>query len=236
MNDVTYEEAYKNVVIKIYRDDDSQSPEEWQDENLFLVAYHRDFTVDKKISQGLAQCITNNGKYEDDSINDEARQYIKDYYIFGLEAYIHSGISLSLSREGNFPDRNWDVSQLGVVLVSKEEAKTRKEAQKLAKGLIKTWNEYLSGNVYGYVIEDKDGEHLDSCWGFYGDYEENALKEARTIAEVSNKELEKKLKADKLDTKQRLDNKNMMDSTLGDMLQSKSETIKRHALGILKAL
>ena len=236
MNDVTYEEAYKNVVIKIYQDDDTQSPEEWQDENLFLVAYHRDFTVDKKISQGLAQCIANNGKYEDDSHEERAKEIKKLYHIFGLEAYIHSDISLSLSREGNFPDRNWDVSQLGVVLVSKKEAKNRKEAHKIAKGLIETWNEYLSGEVYGYVIEDKNGEHLDSCWGFYGDYEENALKEARTIAEVSNKELEKKLKTDKLDTKKRLNDKNMMNETLGDMLQSKDETIKRHALGILKAL
>ena len=235
MNDI-YEEAYKNVVIKIYRDDDSQSPEEWQDENLFLVAYHRDFTVDKKISQGLAQCITNNGKYEDDSINDEARQYIKDYYIFGLEAYIHSGVHLSLLHESNYLDRAWDVSQLGLVFVSKKEWKSRKAAKEGASALLETWNDYLSGNIYGYVIEDKEGENLDSCWGFYGDYEENALKEARDIAEYSNKELEKKIKTDKLDTKKRLNNKNMMDSTLGDMLQSKNETIKRHALGILKAL
>lgn len=25
------------------------------------------------------------------------------------------------------------------------------------------------GDVYGYVIEDSEGEHIDSCWGFYTD-------------------------------------------------------------------
>lgn len=28
----------------------------------------------------------------------------------------------------------------------------------------------FSGRVYGYVIE-QDGEEIDACWGFVGDYE-----------------------------------------------------------------
>lgn len=32
-------------------------------------------------------------------------------------------------------------------------------------------NQYLLGDVWGFVVEDKDGEHLDSCWGFFGDDE-----------------------------------------------------------------
>ena len=41
---------------------------------------------------------------------------------------------------------------------------------------------YLTGEVYGYEIEDPDGEEDgDSCWGFYGfDY---CMQEARSIVD-----------------------------------------------------
>jgi hypothetical protein len=204
MHDAMYEEKFHNLTIKIYPDDDARSPDEDGDDGLFLVGYHRDFTVDRGsrdketgkytpgISQELAQNIARGGEYEDGSVCDEAAEYIKKYHIFGLEAYIHSGVSLALSREGNFPDRQWDVSQLGFVFASKKEWRMRKSAEKAARGLVATWNDYLSGNVYGYVVEDADGEHLDSCWGYFGDYKEGALKEGRSIAEWHYKDIMKK--------------------------------------------
>jgi hypothetical protein len=179
MEDAIFTEKKDGLTLNIYRDEHEMSPDEDGDDGLFLVGYHRDFTVDRKVSQGLAQCIARGGKYEDDSENSEALDYIKKYHIFGLEAYIHSGVVLALSSEGNFPDRQWDVSQLGLVFASKKEWRMRKSARKAALGLIETWNDYLSGNVYGFVIEDEGGTHYDSCWGFSGDYEDNCLPEAR---------------------------------------------------------
>ncbi len=182
----------------LVQDDNAMSPDEDEDEGLFLVGYHRDFTVNREkrkydketgrstvidngISKELAQHIANGGKYEDGSIDSEAKDYIKKYHIFGLEAYIHSGVVLALSNEGNFCDRQWDVSQLGLVFVSKEEWKTRVKAREAAIGLIETWNQYLSGDTYGIVKEtyDKDKEQLDhdACWGFGGyDYALESLK------------------------------------------------------------
>lgn len=46
------------------------------------------------------------------------------------------------------------------------------------------WNQYLSGDVYGYVIEH-NGEHVDSCWGFYG--LDNCKQEAVDSAEYAAK-------------------------------------------------
>ena len=140
----------------------------------------------------MAQDIARGGKYEDGSENSEALQYCKDYHIFGLEAYIHSGVVLALSREGNFPDRQWDVSQLGLVFVSKKEWKTRAKAREAALGLIEYWNSCLSGEVYGFVIEDSEGGTLDSCWGFFGDYDENCLPDAMASALRCNREEAKK--------------------------------------------
>jgi len=30
------------------------------------------------------------------------------------------------------------------------------------------YDQYLRCEVYGYIIEDEDGNHVDSCWGYYG--------------------------------------------------------------------
>ena len=177
----------------LVRDDNPISPDEDGDDALFLVGYHRDFTVDGprvyhklpdgvkrdpadkghlKVDREEARAIMRGGKYEDDSIHEAARDLIKEYHIFGLEAYIHSGVALALSHEGNFCDRQWDVSQLGLVFVSKKYYRTNKKARKAALSLIENWNAYLSGDVYGCVREkyDKDKKQIseDSCGGFSG--------------------------------------------------------------------
>lgn len=227
--------------INIYQDEDARSPEEDGDDNLFLVGYYRDFTVDRGrcelvtifpeekfteapdkqqyaagygwksykeakaaglinkqvrrgryvpgISQDLARSIANNGKDEDGEICYEAQEYLKKYHVFGLEAYIHSDVRLALSREGNFPDRQWDVSQLGLVFASKEEWRLRKSAEKAARALLEYWNDYLSGSVYRYMIETPDGEEVGGCGGFYGyDHTKSGLIES---AEAEIEELKK---------------------------------------------
>jgi hypothetical protein len=46
---------------------------------------------------------------------------------------------------------------------------------------IQLFEDWAFGNVYGYVIEDADGEEVSSCWGFYGDYDDYMLGECRSI-------------------------------------------------------
>lgn len=236
-----YEEEYQDLIIKIYQDECVDSPGDWGDDSLFLVGYHRNFTVDRGqrelitifkeedfknneykgrvyadnfgwksyeeaknegllnkkvrsgryvpgISQELAQRIARGGKHEDGSISSEAKDYIKNYHIFGLEAYIHSDVTLALSHEGKFPDREWDVSQLGLVFASKKQWRIRRKARESALNLIEVWNDYLSGNVYYINIEQKDGTLVDSLGNIYGDYQKNALKEAKLIVDqLTNK-------------------------------------------------
>ena len=160
METAIYTEKYKGCNISIYPDNDCESPDNWGDDSIFLCGFHRDFYVtphDIKSSEDI-------DKYKD------------THHIFALTAYIHSGVALSLSSDGYpFNDR-WDSCQVGVVFVSKKETRLRKSAEKLASGLVKTWNDNLSGNVYGYKVEESD----DSCWGFYGDYNTSGiLQEAR---------------------------------------------------------
>jgi hypothetical protein len=99
--------------------------------------------------------------------NDDAERFVA----FPLYAYIHGGVALSL---GAFGDR-WDSGQIGYVVVDLDGE--RDAAEGIARAWVETWNTYLSGEVYGYVVERIDtcnlghehAEQVDSCWGFYGD-------------------------------------------------------------------
>lgn len=153
--DITYKHA--GCIITVHQDDMAESPSEDQDEGLFLVANHRDFYVpepgEKRVPSDPEELI---GRYK------------KGHWIFPLEAYIHGGVHLSFGHEGNYPDRQWDVSQLGFIFVSKKEWRLRKSARKAAASHIEYWNDYLSGNVYGWTVEDEEtGEDGDSVWGYY---------------------------------------------------------------------
>lgn len=215
-DNVVHEEKRAGATLKIVQDYNSdQTPDDNGDKDLFLVGFHRDFTVEREGFKApeIAIALAGGGdRYDYASIPeadrseaeqvalDRAEVIKKEYHLFGLEAYIHGGVSLSLSQEGNFPDRRWDVSQLGAVLVSRKEQKDEKKARKLALGLIEEWNNALSGNVYGFVIEDERGEHLDSCWGFSGDWEKSGiLDEARSALAVhmTRAEIRKRKEAQK---------------------------------------
>lgn len=191
---------YKGYKIKIRQDEDCKSPNDWEDENLFLIYDHRQFTVKRK-------------GFEPQDIYESGLAYEKNYWILPIEAYIHSGVSLSLFS--GTKQCRWDSSVSGYILASKEEFEGLETAKTAAEGLIKTWNQYLSGEVYGFIIEkpstyytitkedlDKildgnnyididefysnstkevDWEEIDSCWGYYGEPEESGLLEEAKI-------------------------------------------------------
>jgi hypothetical protein len=106
--------------------------------------------------------------------------------VFG---YDHGGLTISTNVERGWWHYAWDGGRLGWIVATR---KTLSEAglefdtpEKLAEierqliAEVETYDAYLTGNVYGYVIENKDGEHVDSCFGFYGfEYVKQAAKEA----------------------------------------------------------
>ncbi len=161
---------------RIEQDTDAQSPKENGDTNLFIVAKHSQFWVPAPGQKTIPQYA-----------NEVVDEFKKTHWVFPLEAYIHGSVHLSLAGEGNYPDRRWDVSQLGFVFVAKSEWRMNKSARKAALSLIAEWNQYLSGDVWGYIIEDEDGETVDSCWGFYG--REVAEEEAKAALNASVSEM-----------------------------------------------
>jgi len=104
-----------------------------------------------------------------------------------------------------------------MVLVAKSEWTEEADAEKAAHGLVETWNQYLSGDVYGVIVEvmDETGapidDEKDSCWGYYGfDYANQSLSELmqckkeqfeKEMAEMKKKLAEKDAKIKELEEK-----------------------------------
>jgi len=151
----------------LVREDNPQSPDDDDDEGLFLVHYHRDFQVDRK------NIITEDDArdwYQGKKIPQE-----KDYWILPVEAYIHHGVHLTLdTHKGMLPQGHYefDTSRVGLVLASKKEFDTKEKAEKAMRALIEGWNQYLIGDVYGVVKDtyDKNKKLIDNdaVWGYYG--------------------------------------------------------------------
>jgi hypothetical protein len=103
------------------------------------------------------------------------------YVILPLFLYDHSGITMSV---GGF-SCPWDSGQVGWIVCDKETIEKewngdRDLAEKCLIAEVATYDDYLTGNVYGFIVEEREEvegvdwcddegwEDVDSCWGFYG--------------------------------------------------------------------
>jgi hypothetical protein len=145
--------TYKGFDIEICYDQDAE-PDTYS-EDLFLVYDHRAFTVKRK-------------DFDPADIFEtwQTKNIYNGYWIFPVYAYIHGGVSLSLGRSDQF-SCGWDTSFKGFVLVKRMKGWSyrRCHAEKAAESLLKKWNFYNSGQVYGYNIPGLN----ESCWGYIGD-------------------------------------------------------------------
>ena len=134
LKDAIYSENHKGHKINIFHDL-AGGPKDWaENDDAFLVYYHRDCCIEN-------DAIDKNNLrawYQGEKITQT-----KEYHIFAVSAYIHSGVVLSL--ENTFPENGygWDPSHFGAVLVSKKEAKTKAKARKIALGIVEIWNDFL---------------------------------------------------------------------------------------------
>jgi hypothetical protein len=98
--------------------------------------------------------------------------------------YDHSGLSMS-TKAFSCP---WDSGQIGIIAIDRATALKEFGGKQVTKALrdkvikrleaeIGCYNDYLEGNYCGYVITDRDGNDVDSCWGF--ENLEGCLSEAK---------------------------------------------------------
>lgn len=189
---------YKGCAIKVYNDDDVEDPRNWDNIGV-MVCFHRRYTLGDK-DQGI--------RHEDFSSWQELADYLKKErkakIIFPLYLYDHSGLSMKIgSFQGYLPQGHaeFDSGQVGFIYATAEKIreeygkgpKAYAKAKKYLYGEVETYDQYLRGDVYGYIAEGPNGEKIDSCWGFYGyDY---MVKEAESNIDFHLAEEKKKHEA-----------------------------------------
>jgi hypothetical protein len=162
-DNLVHQETYKDFEIEIYQDIDPMDPRSW--DNLGVMACHH-------------------GRYKLGDLHNsmciqELNEYVnrKDVVSLPLYLYDHSGITMKTSRF-SCP---WDSGQVGYIYVTYENIKKNWNVKRVTKKLIKQtaemlenevkiYNDYLIGNVYGYVVK-RNGSQVDSCWGYIGDWD-----------------------------------------------------------------
>lgn len=176
MKDLIEKVEYKGFVIEIYPDFNIPDPRKEWDNAATIVCFHRRYNL---------------GDEHNFRDIDDVRTFIKSekgILVRPVYMYDHSGISLSCNNSYPFNDL-WDAGQVGIAymtandirktyLVKRITKQTRQKARELIGAEVNTYNQFLNGEVFYYSINDKDGEIVDSCGGFYGwEFDENGLLE-----------------------------------------------------------
>jgi len=136
----------------------NNDPREW--DNLgTMVCFHKGYNLGDKHN------FRNNQEFK-----EWWKENGKGGVILPLYLYDHSGITM---RTGPF-SCPWDSGQVGWIYATRETIikeygkNSRKKAEKLLEGEVKTYDQFLTGDIWGYKIENEEGEHIESCWGFFG--------------------------------------------------------------------
>ena len=169
---------FKGCKIKTYHDEDPMNPREW--DNLgFMLCFHSRYNLGDKHKyrdyDDFMHSLACEYFQPHQSITDEAimARFAKDHIVLPLYLYDHSGITMSCSPFSCI----WDSSQVGIIYVSKEKAKTEygwktltskriEQIKSCLKAEVEIYDNYLTGNVFRYEITRK-GECIESGNGFY---------------------------------------------------------------------
>jgi hypothetical protein len=110
---------------------------------------------------------------------------------FPLFYYEHGNCIYKVTEGGNPFSCPWDSGQVGWILVKRSDFK-RKNRLEIAQSWANAVTTWCNGDYYGYVIENEDGDNLESCWGF--DDADYCKEEATDLAKHLAADLAEKVK------------------------------------------
>lgn len=187
---------YRGYEIKTYQSECIESPREW--DNLGTIAYKSKYILGDEPIDDPIEWLINKLDLTEEYVHNRAgkmgfpnytqgvlemleNMFFERFIALPLYLYDHSGITISTHP---FSCR-WDSGKVGYIYISYERIrkeysvkrvtkKLRKQVREYLKGEVKTLDQYLTGDVYGYVSE------VDGCNGFFGEegYKQ-MLEEAR---------------------------------------------------------
>ena len=179
-------EFYKGFQIAIHYDEDSESPREWDNFGI-MYCFHKRYNL---------------GDKHDLSV-EEAEIMAESHFNEALPLYLYDHSEITMSTDPF--SCQWDSGQVGWIIATEEQMKKefgvarltrehRAKTRKIMEGEVEAYDQYLTGDIWGYIIEDEDGMHIDSLWSMYGfDY---CLEEARKEVDAHIEREAKKAKAE----------------------------------------
>ena len=161
----------EHQTLKIYMDDEPLNPRTEWDNFGHMVCFHKRYDLGDE-----GHGITESDFESWDELENFLRREKMAAVILPVYMYDHSGITI---RCGSFHDR-WDSGQIGFIYATREDIRKNwnvkratkdllEQARKLLLAEVGEYDDYLTGNVYGYVLEDGLGNEICSAWGYYGD-------------------------------------------------------------------
>ncbi len=191
------EEEYKGYTIKVELDLGPEDPREWDNLGILACWHKRHNLGDVDERPDISEA--SDWEEVEEIIAREGGVCILPVYL-----YDHGVLRMKVgSFHGLLPGYHaaFDSGQVGYIYTTKERIrewfgmervskKALKRAEGILRGEIKAYDDYLSGNVWGFAIHDEEGEEIDSCWGFYGDPNEKwgAMAEAKRIVDGLRRE------------------------------------------------
>lgn len=188
------------------------TPRDWDNLGI-MVCWHSRYNLGDSHDYADPQAFIHDlsGLYQDehtdylteDQLERCGRIADENNVILPLYLYDHSGITMNTS--GFYCP--WDSGQVGYIYISNEAIRKEYEVKRISPqlrekvikyltGEVETYDQFIRGDVYCYCIEDADGEHLDSCCGFYGTehIEEQVMDQITYYKEQERKEHQEQVK------------------------------------------
>jgi len=148
-----------------------------------IAMYMFDTYANEKLTSIDSYNLNNYGfSGEDDENLAKINRWIERHVLW-MPLYLYDHSSITMNTTGF--SCGWDSGTVGFIYMLKSEAmknwsgkKYKEFAEAYLKSEVTTYDQYISGEVYSYLIEDDVGDNLDSCSGFYGyDHEKSGLME-----------------------------------------------------------
>jgi len=173
---------HNNLILAIAIDQFAENPREW--DNLgTMVCFHKRYILGDQNHGYRAEDFNSWDEVRDAIIKNENPVLIYPLYLFD-----HSGLTIQIGPF-NGPDAVWDSGQVGYIYTTKDAIRKHYQTKRVTQRYIKLadtilreevkiYDAYLKGEVYLFILEDKDGNLINSCGGFYGnDFDKNGIRE-----------------------------------------------------------
>lgn len=174
--DMVYETHQRgDLTVHVVHDPEGGWDPREGDNLMEIVHWHRRYDFGERAPDGL------------DGIEGVRKWLVKErkaLNVLPLMIYDHSGVTLWVGdMPRGIPGEHvgWDTGQVGFIYTTQKQidllGAPADSIDRQLRAEVKEWDDFMTGNIYGFVIEDKDGEELERGGGCIGD-PRYALEEA----------------------------------------------------------